>query len=146
MKQSKEIINGLLIFFGISIYFLLMQAIDQADNFFLRFLNIFIVYFGVYRTIKANFKEGSFGYMKNLISSGFTALIGVALSFIGIIIYIYANGGQPFLDRLAPGFIFNGNPTVAEYCVGLFFEGLVSSVIIVFVSMQYWKGKTAMTD
>jgi len=146
MKQSKEIINGLLIFFGISVYFLLMQALDQADNFFLRFFNLLIVYFGVYRTIKANFKEGKFAYGENLISSAFTAFYGVVLSFFGIIIYIYANGGQPFLDKLAPGFIFNGNPTVAEYCFGLLFEGIVSSAVIVFISMQYWKGKTDLKD
>jgi hypothetical protein len=146
MKLSTEIINGILIFFGISGYFLLMQALGLSDNHFLRFLNIFIVYFGVYKTLKANFKEGKMGYLDNLISTGFTAINGVFLSFVGLILYIYANGGQVFLNKLSPGFIFSGNPTVTEYCFGLLFEGLASAVVIVFISMQYWRNKTAIND
>lgn len=146
MKLSKEIRNGLLIFFGIAIYFLLMQALGLSDNYLLRFLNIFIVYFGVYKTLKSNFNEGKLGYIDNLISVGFTAINGIVLSFIGLILYIYANGGQSFLNHLSPGFIFSGNPSVSEYCFGLLFEGLASAVIIVFISMQYWRAKMAFND
>lgn len=146
MKLSKEIFNGLLIFFGIAIYFLLMQAVGLSDNYLLRFLNIFIVYFGVYKTLKSNFSQGKLGYIDNLISAGFTAVNGIVLSFTGLILYIYANGGQPFLNQLSQGFIFSGNPTVSEYCFGLLFEGLASAVIIVFISMQYWRAKMALND
>lgn len=146
MKKSKEINNGFLIFFGIASYFLLMQALGLSDNHFLRFLNIFIVYFGVYKTLKSNFKEGKIEYMDNLQSAGLTAINGVVLSFIALMLYIYANGGQAFLNYLSPSFLFSGNPTVSEYCFGLLFEGLASAVIIVFISMQYWRAKMAMND
>lgn len=146
MKLPKEILNGFLIFLGISAYFLIMQALGLADNHLLRSLNIFIVYYGVYRTLKANFKEGKLSYTHNLISSGLTAFNGVALSIIGLILYIYANGGQAFLNKLSAGIILTRNPTVAEYCIGLMFEGVASAIVIVFVAMQYWRRKMALND
>lgn len=146
MKLSKEITNGFLIFLGISAYFLVMQALGLSDNHLLRFFNVFIVYYGVYRTIKSNFNENKFGYINNVVSAGFTAINGVIMSFIGLVLYIYANGGQSFLNSLSPGFLFSGNPTVTEYCFGLLFEGLASAIVIVFISMQYWRSKTALND
>lgn len=146
MKLPKEISNGFLIFLGISAYFLVMQALGLSDNHFLRFLNVFIVYFGVYRTLKANFSEGKMSYTHNLISTGLTAFNGVALSIIGLILYIYANGGQSFLNSLSAGIILSENPTVAEYCIGLMFEGVASAIVIVFISMQYWRRKMAIND
>jgi hypothetical protein len=146
MKLPKEITNGILIFFGLAAYFLLMQALGLSDNHLLRFFNIFIVYFGVYKTLKSNFNEGKMGYIYNTVSTGFTAINGVVLSFIGLVLYIYTNGGQAFLNNLSPGFLFSGNPTVTEYCFGLLFEGMASAIVIVFISMQYWRNKTALND
>jgi hypothetical protein len=50
MSVSKEFYNGVLIFIGIGIYFLLMELLGLSDVFMLRMLNIFIVVFFLNRT------------------------------------------------------------------------------------------------
>lgn len=142
MKLPKEFINGFIIFIGLAVYFFLMEIVGLTNNHYLRVFNVFIVYFGIYRTLKSNFKENEFGYMKNLVSSGLTATIGVLLSVIGLVLYIYYRGGQSYLNSLSEGFLFGGKPSVTEYIFGLLFEGIASGLIIVFLSMQYWQGKT----
>jgi hypothetical protein len=104
------------------------------------------LYYGIQRTIKSNLKEGEFGYVKNLISAGITAVVGVILSVIGLILYIYYKGGQTYLNSLSEGFLFAGKPTVTEFCFGILFEGLASAIIVVFISMQYWRSKISTAD
>ena len=142
MKLPKEFVNGFIIFIGLSLYFCLMEILGLSNIHYLRFLNLFIVYYGVYRTLQSNFKEKKLDYLENLISSGLTATIGVILSVIALVLYIYYKGGQPFLNQLSEGLLFAGTPTVTEYIFGLLFEGIVSGLVVVFVSMQFWQNKT----
>lgn len=58
MKLPKEIVNGFIIFLAIGIYFLLMQALNLSHLFYLRFLNVIFVFYGVNRTIQMNLSEG----------------------------------------------------------------------------------------
>jgi hypothetical protein len=49
-------------------------------------------------------------------------------------------GGNAYLSKLSGNFLFGGgNPTMNQYCIGLLFEGIASSIIITFTLMQYWK-------
>jgi hypothetical protein len=57
MKLPKELYNGIIIWIGISIYFLSMKALDLADLFYLRALNILFIYYGANRMLKVIIKE-----------------------------------------------------------------------------------------
>lgn len=142
MNISKELNNGVLIFIGIGVYFLLMELLGLSDIFLLRILNIFIVVYFINKTIKSNYKEGKTEYLENLISGTLTSLIGVFLSVAGLLAYINIKGGNVYLEKLSENFLFGGGePSMYQYCIGLLFEGIASSIIITFTLMQYWKDR-----
>ena len=142
MNISKELNNGILIFISIGIYFLLMELLGLSDVFLLRLLNIFIVVYFINKTIKSNYREGKPEYLENIISGSLTSLVGVALSVAGLLAYISMKGGNDYLANLSKNFLFGGGePTMYQYCIGLLFEGIASSIIITFTLMQYWKDR-----
>lgn len=146
MKLPKELLNGILITVGIALFFLVMEILGLSNKFYLRFLNILIVYYGVHSTLKSNIAEGQTGYVANLISAALTAFIGVGLSIAGLVTFIYLKGGTAYLSTLSEGFLFGGRPTVNEYCIGLFIEAMASAVMVVFIAMQFWRSKTQTND
>ena len=142
MRISKELYNGFGIFIGIGIYFLTMDFLGLSHIFLLRMLNILIVIYFLNKTIKSNLVNGKMDYLENLVSSTLTALIGVVLSVIGLLIYISLRGGDTYLAELSQNFLFGGGaPSMNQYCIGLLFEGIASSIIISFTLMQYWKDR-----
>jgi len=146
MKIARELSNGIIIFAGIAIYFLVIEFFGLSHILYLKMLNALIVFYGVNRTLKANFTEGKTGYVSNLLSSALTAVLGVLLSVGGLLLYIYLRGGDSYIDTLSKDFLFGGNPTANQYCIGVLFEGLASAVIVVFVTMQLWRSKTSSQD
>lgn len=146
MKLPNEILNGIIVFFGIALYFLLMEMLGFSNLYYLRVLNVLIVFYGVYRTLHSNMAEGKLGFVTNIISTGLTAFIGIALSAIGLLVFIYIKGGNEYLNSLSKSFLFGGNPSINQYCIGLFFEGIASAVVVVFTVMLLWKGKTSVND
>ncbi|MGL2965191.1 hypothetical protein [Flavobacterium sp. XGLA_31] len=143
MKLPKELTNGIVIFTGIALYFLIMEFFGLSKLLYLRILNAAFVYYGVSRTLQSNMAEGKTGYVLNLLSAGITAIVGVLLSVAGLLTYIYLRGGNTYIDNLSGEFLFGGNPTANEYCIGVLFEGIASAVIVVFVAMQFWRKKTS---
>ena len=142
MKLFRELQNGFIIFLAIGIYFLLMEALGLSDRPYLRVANLFIVIYGVNRTLKANFAENVNGYFNNLISGFITAMFGSVIGIVGLMIYINYKGGKTYLKMLSSDFLFGGgNPSIPEYCIGLLFESAAASMIICFCLMQYWKTK-----
>ena len=141
MKLPKEIINGFIIFITISIYFLLMEMADLTHLFYLRFLNIAFVFYGVNKTIKQNLNEGNKKFVSNAVSAIFTSVIGVVLSVIGLVIYSYLQESDGFLQSLSETFLFGGNPTIDMYSISLLFEGVASSVIVTLLLMLYWNNQ-----
>lgn len=141
MKISKEIFNGVTIFVGISVYFLLMNALGFADVFYLRLLNILFVFYGVNKTIQMNIAEGKKTFVTNAISAMMTSLVGVVLSVVGLIIYSYMKGGDNYVQSLSETFLFGGNPSVVAYSISLLFEGVASSVIVTLFAMLYWNNR-----
>ncbi len=146
MKLPKELTNGILIFAGIAVYFLIMEFFGLSKILYLRALNAAFVYYGVSRTLQSNFNEGKTGYVFNLLSAGITGIIGVLLSVGGLLTYIYLRGGNHYIDSLSGEFLFGGDPTANEYCIGVLFEGIASAIIVVFVAMQLWRKKTSTED
>ncbi|WP_428224127.1 hypothetical protein [Flavobacterium sp.] len=142
MSLSKEVNNGIMIFIGIGIYFLTMELIGLSHVFLLRMLNILIVIYFVNKVIKSNYREGRIEYLDNLISGTITSLVGVFLSVAGLLAYISFKGGNEYLNQLSKNFLFGGGePSMYQYCIGLLFEGIASSIIITFTLMQYWKDR-----
>lgn len=142
MFKSREFKNGMVIFIGIALYFLVMELLGLTDKLYLRVFNVFIVLYGANRTIKENYREGDTEYLNNIISSFKTCVVGIVASIIALIIYIHIRGGETYLTRLSDGFLFvGGKPKVNEYCIGLLFEGIASSVVGSILLMQYWHGK-----
>lgn len=141
MKISKEIYNGATIFVGISVYFLLMNALGLADLFYLRLLNIVFVFYGVNKTIQMNLAEGKKTFVTNAVSAMTTSLVGVVLSVVGLIIYSYMKGGDNYVQSLSETFLFGGNPSVVAYSISLLFEGVASSVIVTLFAMLYWNNR-----
>ena len=141
MKLSKELTNGLFIFIGIGIYFLAMNLLGLSNVFFLRLFNVIFIFYGVNKTIVANLIDGNKDFMSNAISAFFTAFIGVFLSVLGLFAYSYLNGGEAFIRNLSKSFLFGGEPSINLYCVGLFIEGIASSVIVSLLLMLYYNNK-----
>lgn len=146
MKIPKELTNAILISIGISLYFLGMEFLGLLGFLYLRILNVAFIYYGVNSTLRMNMEEGQFGYITNLVSAGKTAVGGVLLSVGQLLVYIYLRGGTTYIRNLSGEFLFGGNPTAKEYCTGVLIEGIASSVIIVFVTMQRWRKKTTSQD
>lgn len=147
MKLSREFANGFIIFLGIGIYFLILEYLGLADEFYLRVLNLFIVAFGINRTIQMNYKDGIRGYNRHLLSAIVTSMIGAALSIASLLAYIQFKGGEAYLQTLSKGFLFGGGElTIHYYCIGLLFESIASSIIISFCLMQYWKDKVEVIN
>jgi hypothetical protein len=139
MNISQETKNGVLIFLGIGLFFLIIDLLGYADKNYLRTLNAFIVLFGINRTISYNKKQGKKGYLENLIAGFKTGILGIVLGIIGLIIFVYIKGGESYLDKLSDTFFFVGKNNIVKYCAVLLFEGIASSLIGSFVLMQYWK-------
>jgi hypothetical protein len=146
MNLSQELKNGFLICIGLGLYFLFMEALDLSNLFVLRFLNVFIIIYGLNKTIRYNLKKNKKGFVDNLISSGLTGIIGVFLGIVGLILYINFKGGTQYLNHLSEAFLFGGNPSIAEYAFALFIEGIASVIVVTFVNIQYWKMKDVFKD
>lgn len=140
MTNNIEFKNGILIFLGIGIFFLVLDVLGFADKNYLRILNAFIVLFGINQTIKTKIENGNSDYLENLFSGFKTGVIGIVLGIVGLIIFIYIKGGEAYLDKLSDTFFFGKDNNIIKYCSILFFEGIASSLIGSFVLMQYWKG------
>ncbi len=141
MKLPKELTNGLLIFLGISMYFLIMNVLGLANLVYLRLFNILFVFYGVNRTIKMNLAEGNKNFVSDAASAMITSIIGVLLCVLGLLIYSYMQGGDSYVQSLSESFLFGGNPSINSYCISLFFEGIASSVIVVLLLMLYWNNR-----
>lgn len=142
MKFSRLLINGFIIFIGIGLYFLLIETLGLADQIYLRLLNFIFVIYGVNKTIKSNYHDGINGYLTNLLAGFLTGIIGLILGLVAFMIYIEAQGGNEFLKNFASSYVFGGgDPSLYQFCFGLFIEGAASAMVVSFAMMQYWKDK-----
>jgi hypothetical protein len=142
MNVSRIVINGLIIYIGIALFFLLMELIGWSDQVYLRLFNFIFVIYGVNRTIKANYQDHTDGYFTNLVSGIGTAIVSLALGLFSLIGYIEYKGGNEYLNHFSGSYIFGGgDPSLYQFCIGLTIEGVAASVVVSFALMQYWKDK-----
>jgi hypothetical protein len=138
MNLSKEVVNGGIIFLGIGLYFLLMNVLGFADVALLRVFNVLFIFYGVNKTILANLSQGKKDFATNASAAMKTALVGVFLSILGLLVFSYLHGGNEYVNTLSQTFLFGGKPSVNTYCICLLFEGIASSIIVSLIVMFYW--------
>lgn len=141
MKLPKELFNGVLIFIGIALYFLLMEVLGLTNVFYLRLLNIVFICYGVNRTLQYNYTEGKNNFGKNALSALITGTIGVFLSLIGLTAYIYSKGKEEYIKDLSYTLLYAGDTSVMTYSFSLFIEGIVSVLFVTFSLLLLWKRK-----
>ena len=142
MKFSRIIINGLIIFACIGAIFLIMELMGLKDEVYLRLINFIPVIWGINNTIRGNYKDHIGGYFTNFLSALFTGLTSLVLGLISFVAYVEYNGGDTYLRHFSESYIFGGgDPSIYEFCIGLFLEGAAASVIVSFMLMQFWKDK-----
>jgi hypothetical protein len=142
MNYSRILINGVIVYIIIAIFFVIMELLNLSDQIYLRLINFIPVIWGINRTIKANVKDHVDGYFTNLVSGILTGVTALALVLISFIIYVEIRGEHAYLRRFADSYIFGGgDPSVYQFAIGLALEGIASSVIVSFALMQYWKDK-----
>jgi hypothetical protein len=141
MKLKIEFINGVLIFIGVAIYFLIIELLGLSHIYFLRLANALFVIYGVRRTILWHISHSERDYLQNYISGYITSLIAVVLSVISLRIYCLARGGDSYVKEFSKMFWFGNNASLNDYCIGLLFEGAASSILVVFVLMNHYNSK-----
>jgi hypothetical protein len=148
MKYTRELMNGFIIFLGIGIYFIILELLGISDVFIMRLFNIFIIGYGVNRTLKANVADGVRGYFRNFLSGVMTSMIGALLSILALFIYVESRGGEPYLKTLAEAFIIGGGDIDSyQYAIAmLLFESTAGTLIVCFCLMQYYKDKVEVIN
>lgn len=142
MKLSRVLINGIIIFICISLYFLLIDQLNLAGQIYLRLVNFVFVIYGINRTIKQNYADHINGYFTNLLSGILTGIVSLVLGLIAFVSYLEFRGEEQYLHRYAEAYVFGGgDPSIYQFVIGLSLEGAAASVIVSFALMQYWKDK-----
>lgn len=136
LLKRIEVKNGLLLYLFLALYFLLMDGIGMSNEPYLKIFNIVFVLFCVNLTVKSYAKKGV-GYLK-LFSKGMgTAVIGIVLALVGLLVYFELLLGGVNLEAYSTTII--PTSTLSQYFLALFAEGLASAVVVVFALLQYWK-------
>jgi len=141
MKVKKEIKNGFFIFISIGTYFLLMEFLGLTSVFYLRLVNFLFIVYAVNDTIKSKISHGKRKFLPNVVAAMTTAMVGVILSILGLLVYSYLRGGDAYISTLSESFLFGGNPSINMYCLSLLFEGMASAVIVTMLLILYYNDK-----
>ncbi len=131
--------NATIISLLIAGFFFASKLFGFEKNSFLRAFNLLFVGFGTYLAIKENVtKNKELGYFNNFGVGIQTSILAVIISIIGLILYIEVIDPN-FFSVLKDTFLIAGKPSIQEFTMTLFIEGIASSVISSFTIMQYYK-------
>lgn len=140
--RNRSLVYGLYSFAGIAILFLIMKLFSLENNGYLRFLNVFIVFFFTNRLAKRNRQlEPDDNYLKAFGSLIFANIATVVLSVFSFV--IYAVFIQPdFINHFDGGIFWNNHVTIGQAAVVLFFEGMGSALASSFIIVMYWNERS----
>ena len=140
MDTNKIILkNGLLIYSCIVVFFLLMKILGLDNVSELRFLNFLFVFWGVNRAIKQNINfNDQDSYFNNFYIGFGSSVIGIALTIIGLIIYV-GFIDPSFITVLENSSLWGKKLSLEMVVFALTIEGIASSVMCSFILMQYYK-------
>jgi hypothetical protein len=136
LKQTNAITNGFIIFLLIGVYFVLLELLGLTDNFYLRFVNFIFVIYGVNSTLKKA-SRASKTYIQRLIAGVTTVFISITLSALSLFLYLIAF--DPNIS--AYGMTLIPAETDLAFASVIFVEGFTSSMMVVFILLQYWKNE-----
>jgi len=140
MKKNKNIlVYALLTYLSLGAYFLVVESLGYSDQTYLRLFNGVIVLAFMNHFIKSNFQKGLNGYLENFRSAFVSTGIAVVLSAISLIVFLNFKDAA-YVNSIADGLMLAGAPTSSQIGGAILVEGLASTMIFSFVSMQYWKG------
>lgn len=142
LSKANAIKNGLLIFVLVGVYFVILELLGLTDNIFLKFINFAFVLIGVNNTLKNTAKQGG-TYLNKLVGGIATVFTGILLSAIALFIYLIVNESS---DISAYAMTLIPAETNFEFAAIIFVEGFTSSLMIVFIMLQYWKNVNVPSD
>ena len=126
------------IFIGLVAYFGLMKLLGLHQVAELRVFNFIFVVIGVYSCIKNNMSLGNTDYLQNLILGFRTAAFAIILFTLSVLIYLHFIDPE-FVHVLMGNRTWYTGPDPSYVALAIFAEGIASSFIISFASMQYLK-------
>lgn len=132
---------GILTFFGLSIYFLLMKLLGLFQIVELRYLNFFIMVSGILLALQyyKNNSTSGLNYFEGLGLGTLTAMIASVPFSIFIFFYLQIDTDFMLLINEKEDFGKYLNPYIIGFLIA--FEGTTSGVMISFGLMQYLKNK-----
>ncbi|WKV13905.1 DUF4199 domain-containing protein [Marivirga harenae] len=143
-KDSIEyngLLGGILVFIGLTAYFLIMNAIGLEHNLELRALNIIIMGAGVFFSIKSIKKKNeNFDYFKG-IGTGMLTAVSSSLAF-AIFIFIYLLSNPEFLQEIKEVEPFGNYLNAFLISFIIIMEGAGSGFFLSFGIMQWYKKRT----
>ena len=142
ITKYQHVRYGLYSFACIAALFLIMKLFSLENNGYLRFLNVFIVFFFTNRLAKKNRQiDDDDNFLKAFGSLMIANMITVVLSVISFVIFVYFI--QPdFINRFDGGIFWNDEVTRDQAAAILFFEGSGSALAVSFINVMYWNERT----
>ena len=135
--EKVAIKYGLIVFVGLTAYFLLMKTVGLFEIHELRALNFFILFAGVWKGLTSQRKTGHLSYFEGIALGSLIALIAV-IPF-ALFIFFYLQIDTQFMDKIIATEAFGEflNPYILSFLIA--FEGGISGVLVSFGMMQYLK-------
>jgi uncharacterized protein DUF4199 len=128
---------GLRIAAGLVVYFLIMKLIGWSDNIELRLVNLVILAFGIYFSLKKfrQTHEDNLNYFRALVTGVSTGTIGSTIFSLFLFIWMKTDASmmQHIIETDPMGRYLN--PYIATFVVSL--EGMFSSLLVTFVLINF---------
>lgn len=136
--------NGVIMVLALIVFFILMRVVGLGHNYWLRGLNIIIVFATVGGAIKSfkNLSDGAYEEFFDLFKVGLrTSVIGIGLFAIFLIIYL-GFIDPAFMDELQQFESFGGVISPISIAFLIFLEGMGSSFVCSYLAIQLLKSRT----
>ncbi|MNJ84363.1 hypothetical protein D3C87_18140 [compost metagenome] len=140
--KYQHVRYGLYSFACIAALFLIMKLFSLENVGYLRFLNVFIVFYFTNRLAKKNRQlDSDDNFLKAFGSLILANVITVVLSVFSFV--VYAMFIQPdFIDYFDGGIFWNNHVTLGQAAAVLFFEGMGSALAASFIVVMYWNERS----
>lgn len=140
--KYQHVRYGLYSFTCIAALFLIMKLFSLENVGYLRFLNVFIVFYFTNRLAKKNRQlDTDDNFLKAFGSLILANMITVILSVFSFV--VYAIFIQPdFMSHFDGGIFWNNHVTLDQAAVVLFFEGMGSALAASFIVVMYWNERS----
>ena len=138
-KDNTILIYAFLTYLSLGAYFLTVEFLGFADQTYLRMFNGVIVLAFMNHLIKANIKKNVNGYLENFRQAFISSSVAVVLGGISLLVFLSFKDAA-YVESIADGLLLVRAGEPSQIVGGILIEGLASTMIFSFVSMQYWKG------